>query len=402
MFGSPTANIAIDRGSQSGGFASLDFFNNMTSSTGWSVQMQPNSNNLSFLDRATGLTRVTLEQGTGNVGIGTDNPTAHLQVGSSPQNFSDVTTLGVGQGSGDTVALSLRRLSNDPIMQFCSDGTGGCSYVAFDRLTGEINIGADGSGNNPVLSVEKTGGQVGIGKTNAGVPLDVEGPGVTNGLEKLIRLNNTAATHPGRSFAQQQSTGNLGGALHIVDETSGAGSRLVIRGNGNVGIGTGTTSSPSAKLEVAGQVKITGGSPGAGKVLTSDANGLASWGTPATGGANPRVIHTPDTRPGCPAFLPLDTPIISQTFSVSGSTPVSITADIIRQDSGRRDLYLYVDGGLVDRTLTYSPDTQWIDAHEVWSGILSNGSHTVTIKSPDSVRFGCGAEWGAIETIIFD
>lgn len=31
-----------------------------------------------------------------------------------------------------------------------------------------------------------------------------------------------------------------------------------------------------------GQLKITGGSPGAGKVLTSDANGLASWQTPAT------------------------------------------------------------------------------------------------------------------------
>lgn len=31
-------------------------------------------------------------------------------------------------------------------------------------------------------------------------------------------------------------------------------------------------------LTVAGQVKITGGSPGAGKTLTSDASGLASWG----------------------------------------------------------------------------------------------------------------------------
>ncbi len=43
----------------------------------------------------------------------------------------------------------------------------------------------------------------------------------------------------------------------------------------NVGIGTST---PTTKLEVAGQVKITGGTPGTGKVLTSDATGLASWG----------------------------------------------------------------------------------------------------------------------------
>jgi len=41
------------------------------------------------------------------------------------------------------------------------------------------------------------------------------------------------------------------------------------------------TSSPWAKLEVNGQVKITGGTPWAGKVLTSDANGLASWQTPS-------------------------------------------------------------------------------------------------------------------------
>jgi hypothetical protein len=44
--------------------------------------------------------------------------------------------------------------------------------------------------------------------------------------------------------------------------------------SGNVGIGQ---TSPGAKFEVAGQVKITGGTPGLGKVLTSDANGLASW-----------------------------------------------------------------------------------------------------------------------------
>ena len=50
--------------------------------------------------------------------------------------------------------------------------------------------------------------------------------------------------------------------------------RVVLGTTGNVGIGTST---PGAKLEVVGQVKITGGSPGVGKVLLSDATGLATW-----------------------------------------------------------------------------------------------------------------------------
>jgi hypothetical protein len=43
---------------------------------------------------------------------------------------------------------------------------------------------------------------------------------------------------------------------------------------GNVGIGVYF---PSAELEIGGQIKINGGSPGTAKVLTSDAAGLATW-----------------------------------------------------------------------------------------------------------------------------
>lgn len=42
-------------------------------------------------------------------------------------------------------------------------------------------------------------------------------------------------------------------------------------------------------VEVSGQVKITGGNPGLGKVLTSDATGLASWQT-ASGGSSGIVV----------------------------------------------------------------------------------------------------------------
>lgn len=46
---------------------------------------------------------------------------------------------------------------------------------------------------------------------------------------------------------------------------------------GRMGLGSKI---PAAKLDVAGNVKIADGTQGAGKVLTSDANGLASWSTP--------------------------------------------------------------------------------------------------------------------------
>ena len=47
---------------------------------------------------------------------------------------------------------------------------------------------------------------------------------------------------------------------------------------GNVGIGTDL---PSAKLDVSGDIRIRGGNPAQGKVLTSDDTGAATWQTPA-------------------------------------------------------------------------------------------------------------------------
>src|SRR3989338_5707585 len=57
-------------------------------------------------------------------------------------------------------------------------------------------------------------------------------------------------------------------------ELSTTGNTYLATEGGRVGIGTMT---PGAKLEVNGRVKITGGSPGMGKVLTSDNDGLADW-----------------------------------------------------------------------------------------------------------------------------
>ncbi len=66
---------------------------------------------------------------------------------------------------------------------------------------------------------------------------------------------------------------------------------------GTLAIGTTSVSAGGAIIEVAGQVKITGGTPGLGKVLTSDATGLASWGNGPTsaGSGYMKLLYNDET-----------------------------------------------------------------------------------------------------------
>lgn len=91
---------------------------------------------------------------------------------------------------------------------------------------------------------------------------------------------------------QQIISGGLGWALtgNVVSPTSFIGStnladfvvktdnieRMRVLASGLVGV---NTSSPTAPLDVNGQIRIRGGNPGAGKILQSDASGLATWVT---------------------------------------------------------------------------------------------------------------------------
>lgn len=59
--------------------------------------------------------------------------------------------------------------------------------------------------------------------------------------------------------------------------------RMRVLSSGNIGIGTTAPVAPLDLVGSGGQIKITDGTQGLGKILTSDPNGLASWTTPDTG-----------------------------------------------------------------------------------------------------------------------
>ncbi len=104
---------------------------------------------------------------------------------------------------------------------------------------------------------------------------------ITNNNEVDLTLINTESDARQWALVSAGSIGGIDkGKFSIYDKTVDK-SRLVIDTDGNVGIGT---TKPGANLEVAGNIKIADGTQGTGKVLTSDANGLASWKAPSGGG----------------------------------------------------------------------------------------------------------------------
>ena len=74
-----------------------------------------------------------------------------------------------------------------------------------------------------------------------------------------LNSNTTGNYNTALGYSANVSVGNLTNATAIGANTIvSASNSLILGNNANVGIGT---SSPTAKLEVAGQVKITGGTP---------------------------------------------------------------------------------------------------------------------------------------------
>jgi hypothetical protein len=141
---------------------------------------------------------------------------------------------------------------------------------------GVYGYSRDGDG---VYGGSNTGhGVYGHSPTNVGVH------GGSNSGDGVQGISNTGAGVYGKSPRGKGVYGYSYSGMGVYGEAGGAdgyAGYFLGRGyfSGYVGIGT---TSPTAKLDVDGQIKIRQGSPGSGKVLTCDASGLASWETPST------------------------------------------------------------------------------------------------------------------------
>ena len=192
----------------------------------------------------------------GNVGIGTTNPQAKLDVEGLLRLGRINTTNEGGQvdfelASG-LVGWHVDAYQND--FRIFNDQT--------NNPNGNIRLHTNGATR---LFIDSAG-SVGIGTTTPTAKLHVDGSArVSNGLLYLdgnyaggnnIVFRNTDTTYySGKHQWEIYPTGSSGGGLNFFDRTAGRSVLWLGESAGNVGIGT---TNPTAKLEIVGQTKIVG------------------------------------------------------------------------------------------------------------------------------------------------
>jgi hypothetical protein len=204
----------------------------------------------------------------GNVGIGLNNPTAMMEIyGNSVDSYP---TLLLSEADGYS-RVSFRTMSASAkhwVFAGHTNVTDGDSQFHLNYNNGTTGKNIFSVYGNSNISFD---GKVGIGTTAPGSLLQVHSNTTyANNVTPIIKISDNFKTW-------NIGLGDPGDRFSISSEEN-IDRLTILKSNGFVGLGT---TAPSAKLEVAGQVKITGGNPGSGKILTSDGTGLASWATPS-------------------------------------------------------------------------------------------------------------------------
>ena len=237
------------------------------------------NDSLNFAVNAAERMRIT---SSGNVGIGTTSPNTLLDVSSSNFGATAPTvritnTLNVGNWSGVTSDLGRFEF-------FTDDTSGNAPYtLGYIGIKNDITTGVPALPSGAMVfatttfnasggAVERmrisSTGNVGIGTTSPTATLDVNGEIAIRGGEGAddARMYFRASDNSNRFTIETDLDGTTSNDL-LVFRGAATDNILVLKGNGNVGIGT---TNPQAKLDVAGDIICTD------NVIVKDTGGTKS------------------------------------------------------------------------------------------------------------------------------
>lgn len=218
----------------------------------------------------------------GWMGMGTATPTRYMQMHSAAapatMQFTSTTT---GGGFGDGFIVGQETVNGEGLIWNNETRPIKIATANIERMritqTGEFGFGQ--AAVNPQFAMDA------VFPGDAVLHIKGVGAPVNRSMVALEKDNNIDQTGILYKFAgaDRWLIGTLSNNdLRVFNYNTADDALYINNSNNYVGVGVAI---PTARLEVNGQIKITGGNPGAGKVLTSDANGLASWqdGAPKIG-----------------------------------------------------------------------------------------------------------------------
>ena len=227
----------------------------------------------------------------------------------------------------------------------------------------------------------------------------------TNGIQNTAvgdMAGNTNTTGAANTYVGYNATGSatLTNATAIGANASVTASNSLVLGNGvNVGIGT---TAPSTTLHVQSTTspgfRLVDGTQAAGKVLTSDANGNASWQTPAGSAGAGSTVYTNIGSTRNPAYV--NTPVTDgsgnnsttcynggSSITLPGGSKYLVTAQfgfVVSQ--GTTNSWRYVSWSYTNAA-TVTQSSVWSVEHFV------GGEYTTTIYSGGPINYVVSGTW---------
>lgn len=217
------------------------------------------------------LIQATLNAGTYFVRVGTFNTTA-------PGTFSLIYNLNLPSICGNNIIETGEECDDGNTVN--GDNCSSICKIENASTTKGVSINEDATKAHPsaMLDVKSFDRGVLIPRMNTGQRNGIATP--AKGLLVFDITSNSFWYYNGTLWTEVGGTsGTAGGGL-----PAGTANQT-LRSNGTNWIANSALQNDGSNITLSGQIKINGGTPALGKVLTSDAAGLATWQSPAGGSA---------------------------------------------------------------------------------------------------------------------
>ena len=245
----------------------------------------------------------------------------------------------------------------------CQDAAGNATWQQ------AASSGVGGSGTTGTMPIWD--GATSLANSSVLVTTEITGDKTYDfGLNNKVKTTHLESTNVGGPhFGIVQSKFSLYGTLPCQISTDGMTTSYVMD---NLGVGTAT---PSTKLDVAGSVKIADGTQGAGKVLTSNASGLATWQTPASGGGGYATV------------------VVAAPTGIAATDSTNINAALTAVNGlGGGSVILREGTYKINATLTPYAKTRIIGQGKLATVLLADSTFSRTLKTVYSTAAGISIE----------